>query len=293
METSKNVLGYINNIYNRVTNINNRVDNIELLVSNYINNKNKSINETDSTTLFISSANADTVSSLGSTIGINLKTPINTTNKRVRLLSSNVWYSFPNIYTELNNKTIKFTYNAVVYTITLRDGIYSLKDINETIAEEFITLGLPDTLFTLIPDDATALITMFITTALNFTMDMDDPSNILFKTYLGFTAIINTNINLYYESTNKAALNINNVVYVHCSFATGTYFNQLAGSNIIGAINLSHKPNSLITTENNIPVSSKCFNNDFLGYFRIWLTNENGTLLNMGGESFSLVLQVY
>lgn len=244
-------------------------------------------------TLFISSAKCDKKSVLGSTISIDLKTPIDTYNKKIRVLSSNLWYVFPNVGAAFGNTTIRFSYNSNIYTFTLLKGLYSIDDINETVIEKLENSGLPNNLFKLIPDEATNRITMKITTSLLFEMDFTDlVNNKLFATTLGFEDFIDTSVDTNFDSSNIALLNVNNNVYIHCSFASGSYFNQNAGSNIIGSVALRSRPGSMIYTENSHPVISNCMGGN-ISSFTIWLTNENEDLLDMNGEEFQLVLEIF
>ena len=248
----------------------------------------------DSTTIFISSAQCTAKSAIGSTITIDLKNPIDTYGKHLRVLSSSFWYSFPNVSENLGNQTIKFTYNSVVHTLTLPKGIYSLTDIMETVGEQLETLGLDKDLFTLIPDEATAKVTMKVKPAYLFVMTMSDPLNVLFADYLGFTDVCLTPAAtvFYYESTNRAALNLHNALYINCSIATGNYFNERSGSNIIATVPLNRAPNTLIYTENSIPVVSKS-TGSLVSKFQLWITDENSALLDMGGEDWTLVLDIF
>jgi hypothetical protein len=244
-----------------------------------------------STTLFISSSQVDTKSALGSTVTIDLKTPLDTYKKRCRVLSSAFWYSFPNISDELGNRVIEFTYDFVLYTLTLEEGIYSITDIEETLEEFFEINSLPKQLFQIIPDEATNKITLKVKTALAFIFDFET-NNTLFKTYLGFVGFTAGAVDYLYESTNRANLNLNNSLYINVSFASGNYYNQNAGSNIVATVPLNKPPNTLIYTENSTPVTSEC-TGGLISKFTIWITNESGVLLNMAGEDWNIVLDIF
>lgn len=243
------------------------------------------------TALFISSASCDKKSALGSTVTIDLKTPIKAYNKKVRVLSANVWYNFPNISTELNNRIFSFGYNGAVYEKSFEPGLYSLGDIQESIVEYCENEGLPTNLILLSGDEATGLISMKITSPLLFVTNFDVNNN-LFKEYLGFRGVVIIAGSLWVESEYRAKLNINNTLYINCSFASGAYFNQNSGSNIIGAIPLNKSPGSLIYQEWAHPVVTHCLGAD-INNFNIWLTNENGKLLDMNGEDWNIVIEIY
>jgi hypothetical protein len=243
-------------------------------------------------TFFINSETAQQRSALGSRVEFTLATPVDISNKKCRVLMSNIWYTIPNVTAALGNNTVKFSYNSVNHVITLYDGIYSIIDFNESIAEGIRLAGILSLTMTLIPDEATGLITLEIKRTSPFQIDFSLAENGLFRNMLGFVGTFYTTVDAIYESTNKARLNTTNTLYIHCSFATGSYYNEIAGSDIIAAVPLRVAPGSLITTQDNNPVICQCVGS-MLNRYTITITNENNILVDMGGEFFNLILEIF
>ena len=239
----------------------------------------------------VSSSQVSEKSALGSTITIDTD-PIDTLEKRVRVLKSSIWCVFPNVSTDRGNNTIKFTWSGFVHTITLNKGLYGTKDIQESIVEYCENNLLPKELIRMIPDGATNLMTLRIETLANFTMDFEDPQNVLFKDYLGFSGTINTSVLQNYDSVNIPSLNRTNSVFIHCSFANGAFYGGQGGSNIIATCNINVSPGKLMNTEDSHPIESTC-NGNIIRRFTIWLTNERNELLDMNNEDFLLVLEIF
>lgn len=242
--------------------------------------------------LFVSSATVAAKSALGSTITID-GNPFDTRGKSIRVLSSAIWYVFPNVTDAYQNTTIKFVYNSLTHTIELQKGLYAIDDIEETIKEYCENFGLlPSDLISLIADEATNKITLKIKTSLLFSMDFEDADNKLFKEYLGFTGNISCSSLKNFDGTNIATLNVNNSIYIHCSFANGAYYNGNSGSNVIAVAHINVAPSKLMITADANPSESSCVSGNISRY-QLWLTNERGQLLDMNGEDWSVALEIF
>lgn len=247
------------------------------------------------TTLSINSATASRVDSTGSQITLYLNESIDLHNKRVRLVSSDIWYVFPNVTAAAGNNTIKFVYNAITYTLTLSDGLYSLTDIAETLNEYLIIQGINTTLdIKLVDDEATSLITMTITNTHAFSLDCNDVANLLFKNYLGFTGVLADagGGTVLFESTNRASLNSVNNIQVHVSFVGNNNFeNETSGSTLLRTLPLNGPIGSRLHYE---PLTERfvdCVSMDCRNFI-IELKDQNGNLLDMQGESFNLEFEI-
>jgi hypothetical protein len=60
----------------------------------------------------------------------------------------------------------------------------------------------------------------------------------------------------------------------------------------VATVPLNKPPNTLIYTENSTPVTSEC-TGGLISKFTIWITNESGVLLNMAGEDWNIVLDIF
>lgn len=244
--------------------------------------------------LRISSATATTVSSLGSTITVDLTNPLPTASKRVRLVDATFVYSFPNVSSSRGNNVIRFSYDSSPYVLTLLPGLYSVAGISSALRDFcFNNSDLPNDLLDVGADDATSFMELIVKPAgLLFQMTFDG-TNILFRDYLGYdSGALSTSTEYNRKSTSKANLNVDTAVLVNVSFAAGGYLNNTSGSNCLAFIPLNHEPGSLIGFTPyhtlSLPVS---VNN--LQTFTIWLTNQAGVLLDTMGEPWTVTLEVF
>ena len=97
---------------------------------------------------------ATNISQNGSVFDVILSNPISipsgAVNAELAIINAQVWYVNPNVSVLLANNKFKFTTTnapAGTYTLTLPDGLYSLPELNSTISNAIINLGLPATLF--------------------------------------------------------------------------------------------------------------------------------------------------
>jgi hypothetical protein len=244
------------------------------------------------TAIYVNSATASSTSQRGSFVTLNFRDPLDISGKRVRLLKSSIWYTMPNISAEKLNNKIKFTYDGTIYTFVFADGQYSLDDIIERLGEFLQIEGLPTTLIDFVPDEATAKITLKVVTALQFTWDFEDADNRLTKAMLGFTGNVTQNVSFFLESTNIARINELNNIYVHSTLSNDSILNNNSQSTILCSIPINNSPGSLMLYEPANTVSSKCHGAS-VNMVSIWLTDELGNPLDMFGETFSLVLEIF
>lgn len=245
--------------------------------------------------LFISSSRIEQKNALGSKIKVSLREPIDTTGMSVRLTKASIWHTFPNISASKFNNVIQFSYNGVLRTLTFLDGLYSFSDINESIADKLLLLGLPTNLITLSPDEATGRASLVVTTSIIFSITFSVGNNLL-KNLLGFqqAGTYTTLVNTIIDGTAKASLNAVNNVYVNLSFAAGnSYFNEQSGSNIVASVQIDTAPGSQIIHSDNFPPVCKCIGG-IISTFDIWLCDQTNTeLLDLNGEEFTIVLEVF
>ena len=154
-----------------------------------------------------STASNKIINSTGNKITITLSSPIILDqNKKyeICLLNSSIVYCHPNVV----NKYLKFTYNSIDYSLPIKNGLYTLDDLN--IAFTNLTSSLyEDGLFTIEGLDATSQVAIFCNDYINTEIDFSGNDNIL--TLLGFSNSTSkfqpTSAQNYYLSQNKAQLN--------------------------------------------------------------------------------------
>ena len=100
------------------------------------------------------------VSSDGSTAFINLnqgiEVPIGAVECNLRVENANIWYTTPNISSELENNTFDYIYSNVQQpTIVIPDGLYSIESLNSFLSREFVNRGQLENLITLTGDEST------------------------------------------------------------------------------------------------------------------------------------------
>ena len=100
------------------------------------------------------------------------------------MLNANIVYCENNI-TSANNK-FTYTYNSVTYTKSLPVGVYSIDDINDTIAR-FTTVQNGQQLFAFVPNEATSTIVVYFATT-NTYIDCSAANTIM--TILGFASVV-------------------------------------------------------------------------------------------------------
>jgi len=246
------------------------------------------------TSIFIDSAKIPSISksNLGSTIKLNFDNYINVDKKYIAVKTASIYYVFPNIQTSSNNTKIKFVYNSITRNIIFPTGLYSVSDINESVIEQLTNFGLSESLIYFQPDEATSLMSILIKpSSIAFSLNCNDPDNILMKDYLGFLSNgnITTSSDVYVDSTNKIQINTVNEIYVKCNISQGAIFNSNHDSNYIAKIPINVKPSSLIQYEPIILVANSCIASN-INSISIELVDENEQHLNMNGEEWSMEL---
>jgi len=243
------------------------------------------------TILFIASSSASKVSPDGSTITINLVNPINVYQKYLRVLNCSFWNNFQNVNDIYNNRVVTFTYNSIVRTLTFAEGVYSVDDLNETIAGFMINNGMPTGLLFIQPDESTSRLALIVTTSVQFSINFD-VNNSLFHNTLGFSGSYTTSVNKVIPSTSKPTLYIYENVVLHVSFCGGsTIHNERAGSDIACIMPLNSRTGELVFYEPIHPCKVPCFGSE-VGTFSVYITDQNGTKLNTNTESYSVTMEL-
>ena len=244
---------------------------------------------------------ASNVQDNGSTFSVILNNPIQipagAVNCEIGVADAQIWYVNPNISADLKNNKFKFTTTvapAGTYTITFNDGLYSLQELNATLSNALVNLGLPANLFLLSGDDATQSTIITILTSgdsVDFTV-----ANSL-KDVLGFNNAVypapSANFNQY--SPNPAAFNDDNSYLIASNIvSTGIPLNNKSFGILVN-VPINDAPGKQILYEPKHITWSDA--NQLIGNGRqsldFFLTNQSQAKVNTLGEKwqFTLVLR--
>ncbi len=245
--------------------------------------------------IFANSAQASSVSQNGSRISLNLSNPINVFKKLLRVIQANITFSFPNVSTIIGNSTILFTYNAVDYQVDIPNGIYGIDDLNNELIQFFSDFSLPSDLFSFIGNNSTGTVTIYVQTSLLFSIDFTNPLNLLLQNTLGFSQNnISTAVDAYFRGDSVAQLNNITNIYVCCDLcgSGNNYSNEISSTPIIESVPITVSPGDLINYQPKNAVVNLC-NTSSTSTITIYLVDQNFIALDMAGESFNLVLEIY
>lgn len=240
------------------------------------------------------------VSPNGDAFSVILNSPIsiprNALSVDLTLVSASLPYVNPNISANLNNNDFTFTTTAApagTYSITIPNGLYSLEGLGGYLSNAFVNLGLPSNLFTLSGDNATQkTVITFLTSgdSIDFTV-----ANSV-RTVLGFNSAVYTapsaNYNQY--SDTAAKFNIDQQYVVSTDLvATGIPINNQS-YNIVGIIPITSAPGETIVYQPSqlVWVDAMELAGNPRTNFRIRLTNQNLTPVDLLGDTYQITLMI-
>jgi len=196
----------------------------------------------------------------------------------VGLLNIDTAYSFPNITTNNNIFTYSIDSGATWKTITLPVGCYEITAINDTIKSLMLTNG--DSGIDIQANRITLGCDVRITPA-TYQVDFTVANSI--APTLGFNSqILSTGSN---SSQNIAKVSSVNSVIVNCSIIGNSY---LKGSNfpVLYSFSPNVSPGRKISKEPKnvvyLPLTT-----DYIPTIRIWLTDQDGNILDFRGEEIT------
>lgn len=212
--------------------------------------------------------------------------------------SAAIWYVNPNVSLELKNNTFRFTTTSApagTYTFTFPNGLYSLQELNSTISNNLINIGLPSNLFVLSGDNATQkTIITFLTSgdSIDFTV-----ANSI-RGVLGFNSAVYTapsaNYNLY--SPNSAAFNADNSYLIASDLVSvGIPLNNQSFQILVNIpIQQGDAPGTQILYAPTNPVWFEC--KEIVGhpkqFIRFWLTNQSFVPVDTVGETWDFTVVI-
>ena len=247
------------------------------------------------------SQGASNVSTDGSSFQINLEggsilVPRDAKNCEVRVEQSTIWWSIPNIITDVNDKLYITAPNvagtSTPYTIQIPQGLYDLSGLNLAIQRELQNGGAkinPKPCISLVGDDATQkveLIRNYPAIEIYFTQ----PDT--FREILGFNSQTIT-VNLTAPITNlgdkTANLNTLNYFLIGSSIVSqGIRFNS-SYNQTIAQVLVDVAPGSQIVSQPFNP--ARCDASNLIGAkrtsLRFFLTDDKNKPVNTGGEYWS------
>ena len=209
------------------------------------------------------------------------------------LHSTDIWYTIPNVSTQLNNDHFRFldTTTATMYDYTIPKGLYSVSALESSIDDFLINNSLPAGIFKFDPDDATGTISLQIN-RVGITVYWTDANSV--GGLLGFTSDDGPTVTtgLIYESDAQANLNLLTEILLNFS-AGGSYFNSRGGSNVIAAISPNVPVGALIQYEPNNLIETRLIG-DHHDQISVWLTNANtGLTIDTNGEIFTCTILLF
>lgn len=242
------------------------------------------------------------LSSDGSSFDVVFDTPIETQGKTptLRLLSANIWYTFPNVTDDNNVLNVYYGTTPDNLQITIPKGLYGIDELNTAIEYAIVQNGLAsDALgsgsIVFQPDYATgkAVLQLSLANATTNYIQVDwDTSTI--GTLLGFTSGQDT----HSSNNNDSHLFVGDVVanlspisslQVHCSAARGSCVNGASGSDVIADVSLDASPGHQILHR---PFHTPRVRADaFIGgisRMRLTLTDQTGKVVDTQSEYWTV-----
>ena len=232
----------------------------------------------------------------GSSVRYHLSPSIDLNGKKAifRILKASIWWSIPNVSSELNNNTLYFTISATPYTINFQKGLYDLTSLNSNMGQYFINNSLSSDTIQLTGDSSTNKISVQINDA-NLVIDWDESK---IRTLLGYDAgtssppgYVSGPVGTYYEAPNIAQLNTINSLLINTNFTTGFYYNSNHGSSVSAVVTPDVPIGSQIVFEPQHPIEVDVFMNK-LDEINIFITDENFNFIDTNQENFQILGEI-
>lgn len=248
--------------------------------------------------LFISNRSDDGASNINvsrNEFNVNIDPPIVIPSQyrgSIRLLSSNIWYTIPNVHATLyQNNVLTLNNGGANIVINFPNGLYDVSGLNDYINDTLVNLGLPQNLVIFQGIPATGRLSVRIG---NNTMRiLWNLSNI--ATLLGWTqASTNTGpgiANQTYTSPNPAQFNSLESIQIHCSIASGSYLGSKGGSDVVASITPDVEPGSLIQYRP-IHLIETALNTRNINRIHFRLTDQLGGEVDLSSETYSMVFEI-
>ena len=217
--------------------------------------------------------------------------PHESKNITVKIATSNIWWSIPNVILGVNDAfrlTDTGAGSGTVFgptTITIPQGLYDLSNISNAIERELVNAGAAPGVISMSADTATSKVQItanFVGVTIDFTI-----ANSV-RDLLGFNSqVLGPSIApITWSADNVAAFNTVNSFYIHGDIVDNGLGLNGDFSQIMANVQIDVVPGSLITYQ---PFNPAIVNGSHLkgtkrNYFRYWITDEQNRAINMGGE---------
>jgi len=241
------------------------------------------------------SVGAKNISSDGSTFTVYLNTPIgipkSAVDATIEISSASVWNTSFNISADFSNNNFTFTSSAVVHSITIPDGLYSLGGLNSYLATQFVNLTLSPSVISFSGDDATQRCVMTFLNAgdsVNFTVATS------VREILGFNSRVVVSPSAGYNEYSDLSANFNRVnSYLIRSniVSQGIPINNI-GAGIITSIPITVPPGSQINyqPQHPIPVDASELIGQSKNVVTFSLLDQSLRTASTAGETYDFVM---
>ena len=234
---------------------------------------------------------ASNVSTDGSRFTASFNAPIRfpkeAKNCNFKVSSGNVWYSHPNISSDLNNNVLTVQEGVTVYTVTLPSGNYSVSELSDAIDRDLTEQGATAGIVTLSADTASQRVELNLSqTDVKVTFGANSP-----YTVMGFN--LNDVVGPFAVSPNSelapARAQFNNIsnYLIKADFSQGIQYNN-SYSGTIAVIDIDTAPGNQILYRPVIPSEIPCDNlrGSSLNSVTLSLTDELNQPVQTAGETW-------
>ena len=237
--------------------------------------------------------NSNSATDINSKLSLRLTSPMRLEDSLICLSDMTMYYSWPNIAERYGNNKFFYQQNDITIEngfaeITILDGLYEIKDINNYL--HFVMKSSGDK-----PDDKghygisinANRIYNRVTISVNNNYILELPSK-GFNEILGFKnnlSIINQEIN----GNEIPQVERVESVFVHCNLAQNSY--QL-DSSLIYSFTPDKPAGSLLNIKPNFPQWRRTRNNVEVNQIDVWLTDQNNKLLDLDDPKLKVELQI-
>jgi len=244
-------------------------------------------------------AGATNVSADGSSFYVTfadpIKIPAHAKNVQLSLHSSTIWWTVPNVTTNINDSMYIEYFNGTstgTYNITVPQGLYDLEGLNSAVQVQLENAGAPtspDTLIELQSDEATQKVLIrrnYANTSIDFTQSDT------FRDIVGFNSqvlAVTGASNLTTIADNVASFNTIEKFLFHSDLVArgiriGSSYNQT-----IGEVLIDVSPGSQIVSKDYNPPKSSA--SELVGAIRnrarFWITDQDNQNVNTNSEIFT------
>jgi hypothetical protein len=258
------------------------------------------------TLIVVNSKDGSNRSADGSSYDVVFDAPIKAAfgTPHLKVLSSTIWYTFPNVKTGSNELIIRHGAGLTLYSsLVIPQGLYSIGELNSAIQHQIGSQGLAGFLsdtIAIAPNYATgrATVTLTIPTSMPTQHIEIDWGNSSLAPLLGFTTAVSLdaasgNYTATFFGDDIASLSPVASLQIHCSVARGSVVSGKTDSAVLASIQIDARPGFQILYN---PVQAPRVLAPEFGFssgvrsMRMRLTDQDGNALNTQNESWTATL---